>query len=128
MRMARTPEGASLIDNPVSIAPGFQVGNVFVMAGVPSIFVAMLDNVLPTLPGGPVMESASVACPFGEGDIGGPLSQIQKQHPEVAIGSYPRFDGQRYSTELVIRSRDRRALTAAREAVEAMVAEMGAKS
>ena len=128
MRMARTPEGANLIDNPVSIAPGFQVGNVFVMAGVPSIFVAMLDNILPTLPGGPVMESASVACPFGEGDIGGPLSQIQKQHPAVAIGSYPRFDGQRYSTELVIRSRDAQALTEARDAVEAMVAEMGAKS
>lgn len=128
MRMARTPEGASLIDNPVSVAPGFQIGNVFVMAGVPSIFVAMLDNVLPTLPGGSVMESASVACPFGEGDIGGPLSQIQKQHPAVAIGSYPRFDGQRYSTELVIRSRDAQALAAARDAVEAMVAEMGAKS
>ncbi|WP_062220590.1 competence/damage-inducible protein A [Aureimonas sp. D3] len=128
MRMARTPEGASLIDNPVSVAPGFQIGNVFVMAGVPSIFVAMLDNVLPTLPGGPMMESASVACPFGEGDIGGPLSQIQKQHPAVAIGSYPRFDGQRYSTELVIRSRDAQALAGAREAVEAMVAEMAAKS
>ncbi len=128
MRMARTPEGATLIDNPVSVAPGFQVGNVFVMAGVPGIFTAMLDNVLPTLPGGPVMQSASVACPFGEGDIGGPLAEIQRQHPGTAIGSYPRFDGQRYSTELVIRSRDADALSAAREAVEAMIDGLKAKA
>ncbi len=126
MRMARTPEGAMLIDNPVSVAPGFRIENVFVMAGVPSIFTAMLDNILPTLPGGPVMESVALACPFGEGDIGGPLAAIQKEHPMVAIGSYPRFDGQRYSTELVIRSRDAAALDAARGAVEAMIEGMKA--
>ena len=128
MRMARTPEGATLIDNPVSVAPGFRVENVFVMAGVPTIFAAMLDNVLPTLPGGPVMQSAALACPFGEGDIGAPLAAIQKEHPLVAIGSYPRFDGQRYSTELVIRSRDASALEAARAAVEAMIEGMKAKT
>ena len=125
-RMARTPEGASLIDNPISVAPGFRVENVFVMAGVPSIFAAMLDNVLPTLPSGPAIQSVAITCPLGEGDIGGPLGEIQKRHPGTAIGSYPKFDGQRYSTELVIRSRDAAAIEAARVEVEAMIATVSA--
>ena len=120
-RMTRTPRGASLIDNPVSVAPGFRIGNVCVMAGVPGIFTAMLDNILPTLPTGPVMLSMAIACPFGEGDIGGPLSDIQKRHPETAIGSYPKFDGQRYSTELVVRSRSEAARDAAAQEIRAMI-------
>ncbi|WP_279483965.1 competence/damage-inducible protein A [Aureimonas sp. SK2] len=120
-RMARTPRGATLIDNPVSVAPGFRIGNTFVMAGVPGIFTAMLDNVLPTLPSGAVMLSVAIPCPFGEGDIGGPLREIQKHHPETAIGSYPKFDGQRYTTELVVRARDAGHLEAARAEIEAMI-------
>ncbi|WP_244491853.1 molybdopterin-binding protein [Aureimonas sp. AU12] len=127
-RMARTPKGASLIDNPVSVAPGFRVENVFVMAGVPSIFGAMLDNVLPTLPSGAVMKSVAVVCPFGEGDIGGPLGEIQKRHPGTAIGSYPKFDGSRYSTELVIRSRDEAAIEAARVEITAMIDGLGPRA
>src|SRR5690606_30030661 len=77
-RMARMPEGASLIDNPVSVAPGFRIGNVHVMAGVPSIFQAMLDKVLPTLRTGARLVSETIYCRYGEGRIGGPLAEIQK--------------------------------------------------
>lgn len=123
-RMARTPAGASLIDNPISIAPGFRVDNVFVLAGVPSIFQAMLDDVMSKLPTGVPVLSIAIACPFPEGEIGVPLRDVQKNHPNVSIGSYPRFDGTRHATELVVRSRDREALDAAGAAVEAMLAQV----
>ena len=89
--MARMPRGAEHIDNPVSVAPGFRIGNVHVMAGVPSIFQAMLDNVVPTLRTGTKLLSATVQCPFGEGLIGGALAEIQKAHPDTIIGSYPKY-------------------------------------
>jgi molybdenum cofactor synthesis domain-containing protein len=120
-RMARMPRGADHIDNPVSVAPGFRVGNVHVMAGVPAIFQAMLDNVVPTLRTGQKLLSATVACPFGEGVIGGPLGEIQKAHPDTIIGSYPKYRDGTFWTELVVRSRSAEALEAARAAVEAMV-------
>ena len=123
-RMARMPRGAGHIDNPVSVAPGFRIGNVHVMAGVPSIFQAMLDNVVPTLKTGTVLLSATVKCPFGEGLIGGPLAEIQKAHPDTIIGSYPKYLDGGFWTELVVRARTREALDAARAAVEAMVAEL----
>jgi molybdenum cofactor synthesis domain-containing protein len=124
-RMARLPQGASMIANPVSVAPGFKLGNVHVMAGVPSIFEAMLDNVMPTLETGAVMLSRNVDSPFPEGRIGGPLGAIQKQHPETAIGSYPRFNGTDYSTQIVIRSRESAALDAAEADVRAMLERLG---
>ncbi|MDQ6433070.1 competence/damage-inducible protein A [Mesorhizobium sp. LHD-90] len=120
-RMARMPRGAEHIDNPVSMAPGFRIGNVHVMAGVPAIFQAMLDNVVPTLRTGAKLISATVHCPFGEGVIGGPLGDIQKAHPETIIGSYPKYRDGSFWTELVIRSRSADRLEAARAAVEAMV-------
>jgi molybdenum cofactor synthesis domain-containing protein len=120
-RMARTPRGADLIDNPVSTAPGFRIGNVHVMAGVPSIFQAMLDNVVPTLKVGTKMLSATVPCPHGEGLIGGPLAAIQKAHPDTIIGSYPKYGDGKFWTELVVRARTQAALDAARADVEAMV-------
>lgn len=120
-RMARMPRGAEHIDNPVSVAPGFKIGNVHVMAGVPAIFQAMLDNVVPTLRTGQKLLSATVACPLGEGVIGGPLGDIQKAHPETIIGSYPKYRDGTFWTELVVRSRSADALSAARAAVEAMV-------
>ena len=123
-RMTRTPEGASLVDNPVSMAPGFRIDNVFVFAGVPSVFEAMLGNALAQLPVGQAIESVTVDCPFGEGDIGDPLAAIQKLHPGVAIGSYPRFDGQRYSTQIVLRSREPEKLGTAATAVEALMSAM----
>ncbi|MBX3580905.1 MAG: competence/damage-inducible protein A [Rhizobiaceae bacterium] len=121
-RMARMPVGATHIDNPVSIAPGFRIGNVHVMAGVPSIFQAMLDNVVPTLRTGTRLLSATIPCPHGEGIIGGPLSEIQKAHPDTIIGSYPKYLDGSFHTELVVRARSQEALDAARKAVADMVA------
>ncbi len=120
-RMARMPRGASHIDNPVSVAPGFRIGNVHVMAGVPSIFQAMLDTVVPTLRTGVRMLSATVPCPHGEGVIGGPLAEIQQRHPDTIIGSYPKFGDGKFWTELVVRARSADALEAARAEVEEMV-------
>jgi molybdenum cofactor synthesis domain-containing protein len=121
-RMARMPRGAAHIDNPVSTAPGFRIGNVHVMAGVPSIFQAMLDNVVPTLRTGAKLLSATVQCPFGEGVIGSALAEIQKAHPDTIIGSYPKYLDGGFHTELVVRARNGEALERARAAVEAMVA------
>lgn len=126
-RMSRTPEGAGLIDNAVSVAPGFRIDNVFVMAGVPSVFQAMLESLLPNLPVGEPLKSRAIACPFGEGDIGDALRVIAKEHPNVVIGSYPKFDGTRYSTEIVIRSRQDAEIAAAGAAVESMLADQAAR-
>ncbi|MCA1970716.1 MAG: competence/damage-inducible protein A [Rhizobium sp.] len=120
-RMARMPEGSRHIPNPVSVAPGFIIGNVHVMAGVPQVFQAMLDSVVATLPAGARVLSRSIPCPFGEGDIGTLLGAVQKAHPQTSIGSYPHFDGRRFSTELVVRARDGAALEAAAQAIVAMV-------
>jgi molybdenum cofactor synthesis domain-containing protein len=124
-RMARMPRGAEHIDNPVSVAPGFRIGNVHVMAGVPSIFQAMLDNVVPTLRTGTKLLSATVQCPVGEGVIGGPLAEIQKAHPDTIIGSYPKYLDGGFSTDIVVRSRTPEALQSACAAVETMVAGLG---
>jgi molybdenum cofactor synthesis domain-containing protein len=125
-RMARMPRGAVHIANPVSTAPGFTIGNVHVMAGVPAIFQAMLDNLLPTLPTGVKLISQTVECRLGEGTIGGPLGEIQKQHPDTIIGSYPKYLDGKFWTELVVRARSRTALDPAVAAVEAMVAKLSA--
>jgi molybdenum cofactor synthesis domain-containing protein len=123
-RMARMPRGAEHIDNPVSMAPGFRIGNVHVMAGVPAIFQAMLDSVVPTLRTGTKLLSATVHCPFGEGTIGGPLADIQKAHPDTIIGSYPHYLDGKFWTEIVVRARSQEALDAGRGEVEAMVASL----
>lgn len=128
MRMARMPVGATHIANPLSLAPGFSVENVHVMAGVPSIFQAMLDNLLPTLKTGVKMLSATVQCPLGEGTIGGPLGDIQKAHPETVIGSYPKYLDGKFWTELVVRARDADVLEAVRAEVAAMVERLSATS
>ena len=121
-RMARMPRGARHIQNKVSVAPGFIVENVYVMAGVPAVFEAMVDAVLPTLRAGQKLLSVSIHCPFGEGKIGAALADIQKAHPQTIIGSYPRMADASFWVEIVVRSRDEAALMAAKEAVEAMIA------
>ncbi|MEO5324054.1 competence/damage-inducible protein A [Mesorhizobium sp. CC13] len=123
-RMARMPRGADLILNPVSVAPGFRIGNVHVMAGVPSIFQAMLDNVVPTLRTGTRLLSTTIPCPYGEGTIGGPLAEIQKAHPDTIIGSYPKYLDGKFWTELVVRSRSQEAMERASSAIEAMLSEI----
>lgn len=123
-RMARMPEGAHHIDNPVSIAPGFSVGNVFAMAGVPAIFQAMLANVLPKLKRGHKLISNSITCPFGEGDIGTGLRAIAERHHDVSIGSYPRYSSAGFSNEIVLRCADETALSVATLEVQQLLAEM----
>lgn len=91
-RMARTPQGAELIDNIISVAPGFVIENVYVMAGVPKIFRAMLDEVIPTLHHGAILHSISINTDLGEGTISDPLGKIVAENPDVIIGSYPKFD------------------------------------
>jgi molybdenum cofactor synthesis domain-containing protein len=127
LRMTRIPKGADLILNKVSAAPGFRIGNVHVMAGVPAIMQAMLDEVAPTLKTGIKLLSESVRADLREGDIGGPLGEIAKANPGTMIGSYPfQDDGGRPNTNLVIRSRDRQKLAAAKAAVEAMLTQVRA--
>ena len=120
LRMARVPEGATLIANPVSAAPGFTLGNVHVMAGVPRIFAAMVDDLLPRLTGGDPILSVTVTAERGEGDVAGALGALQDARPNLSFGSYPfqRPDG-RYGTNLVIRGTDEAALAEARAALEA---------
>ena len=120
-RMARTPESAELIENPVSVAPGFKVENVHVMAGVPQIFEAMLDKIMPTLKGGQPVISETIHCPYGEGDIGEPLAAIQKAHPDVSIGSYPRFSSDGFYTQLVVRGREEGGIAAATADIHQML-------
>jgi molybdenum cofactor synthesis domain-containing protein len=121
MRMARIPEGAALIANSVSKAPGFIVGNVHVMAGVPSIMQAMLDVVGPTLRTGRKMLSETVRAGLREGDIGTPLAEIAHAHPEVSIGSYPFNSEEGPDTNVVIRSREQDKLAIAVQAVTEML-------
>lgn len=106
MRMARIPEGATLIHNPVSKAPGFRMGNVHVMAGVPKIMQAMMDEIAPTLQRGVVMKSRTLAFQGGEGDIAKPLQEAQALYPAVVMGSYPFESPAGFCTNLVLRSRE----------------------
>jgi molybdenum cofactor synthesis domain-containing protein len=122
LRMARIPAGAELVENKQSGAPGFWIGNVIVMAGVPSIMQAMLDAAAPKLQTGIRMLSETIKGDVREGDIGTELGEIAKLHPNVSIGSYPFFDEKTGpNTNLVIRSRDAAHLAAAKADVEAML-------
>ena len=122
LRMARIPAGADLVENKQSGAPGFKIGNVIVMAGVPSIMQAMLDAAAPMLKTGVKMISETIKGDVREGDIGTELGLIAKQHPNVSIGSYPFFDEKSGpNTNLVVRSRDAAHLAAAKANVEAML-------
>ena len=126
LRMARIPEGAALIDNDVSAAPGFRLGNVLVMAGVPRIMQSMLEHVLPTLPTGPVVHARSVVvADVGEGEIAAPLRALQARFPDVGLGSYPgRVDG-RARVELVARGEDEARLAEAHAALAELVESLG---
>lgn len=120
-KMAQTPDGATLIENAVSVAPGYTMENVYVMAGVPAVFNAMILAVEPHLIGGEILLSSSIDCPHGEGTIGDELAIIANQNPEVSIGSYPRFEKQTYSTQIVMRSRSQTALDNTFRHVETML-------
>jgi molybdenum cofactor synthesis domain-containing protein len=110
LRMARIPEGAELIDNPISRAPGYMLQNVIVMAGVPRIMQVMLDEVMPRLAKGRPLRARSVRVDAPEGDVAPPLAALQAAHKEVQIGSYPFFESSRVGTYVVLRGADDGAL------------------
>jgi molybdenum cofactor synthesis domain-containing protein len=126
LRMAHVPEGATLIDNPVSAAPGFQIGNVFVMAGVPAIAQAMFDSVKHRLVGGAKVLARSVNCRLAEGTIAKDLTEIQERYPQIDIGSYPFWSrGGGFGVSLVLRGTDAQELARATEEVAAMIIRFG---
>lgn len=123
LRMARIPDGAGLIDNPVSAAPGFSLGNVHVMAGVPKIFQAMVDALLPTLTGGKPLLSETICIQRGEGDIAGPLAALNAEFAELGFGSYPFQRDGAYGANIVIRGTDRAQLAMAAQRLRATFGE-----
>ena len=114
LRMARIPDGADLIDNPVSKAPGFRIENVHVMAGVPTVFHAMVQSVLPTLTGGEPLLSVTVRIEKPEGEIAAKLTELVQKMPELAFGSYPFIRDGVFGCNIVVRGTDRALLEKAR--------------
>jgi molybdopterin-biosynthesis enzyme MoeA-like protein len=112
-RMARVPDGASLIENPVSTAPGFTLGNVHVMAGVPNIFQAMVASVLPSITGGMPLMSQTLRVNRGEGEIAGPFAALAADYPDLSMGSYPFIQNGAHGTNLVIRGTEADRISAA---------------
>ena len=125
LRMADLPEGAELIDNPVSRAPGFRVENVIVMPGVPRIMQAMFDGYKHNLVGGEKVQSVSITVSLPEGVMAAPLGRLQDNHAPVEFGSYPFVRHGRVGTCLVARSADEGALEAAADALCTMIRELG---
>ena len=125
LRMANTPEGAALIDNPISSAPGFRVENVFVMAGVPRIAQAMIDGVKHTLQGGDPVLSQTLVTTLPEGRMAQGLGEIQSRYPDVEIGSYPYYRRGGFGTSIVLRGTDSGLLQSATEEVAALMRGLG---
>ncbi len=125
LKMADVPEGASLIDNPVSRAPGFKMANVYVLAGVPKIFQAMIDGLKGTLKGGPPILSRTVTCDLPEGKIASGLAAIQARYSGVEIGSYPYFRAGLLGTSLVLRGIDAALISKAVTEVAELVRTLG---
>lgn len=121
LRMADVPAGATLIDNPVSGAPGFQLENVFVLPGVPAIMQAMFDGIIDRLAGGPPILTESVTTDLMEGNMAQDLGEIQDRFPDVSIGSYPFFRQGRLGVNLVLRSTDHPRLRSAAVEVRTMI-------
>lgn len=127
MKMAETPDGATLIDNPVSAAPGFIVGNVHVMAGVPRVFQGMVKELLPRLQGGDKLKSVSVSTTLGEGTVAARLGQVQDRFSDLEIGSYPYFRAGQFGTTLVVRGTDEAKLALAAEEIRQLIRDCGSE-
>ena len=125
MRMALVPEGARLITNDTGSPPGFAIGNVHVMAGVPRIMRAMLGSLEGKLVGGAVVQSRSIGAFVGESTIAPQLSQLQDAYPTVVIGSYPFARDGRYGTTLVARATDEHVLDEVAEKLRALIVAAG---
>jgi len=128
MRMARVPEGSTLIDNPTGGPQGFQIGNVYVMAGVPMVMQAMVSTLTKQrLGGGDPVRSRSVGAYLSEGQVAVPLGEIQDRHPDVDLGSYPFYRQEGYGTNLVMRGTDEKELDEMLEEVRQMIIGFGAE-
>jgi molybdenum cofactor synthesis domain-containing protein len=124
-RMARIPHGAELVQNRISIAPGFWIANVIVMAGVPAVMQAMLDDVGPKLATGmPVIIETIAAGRLPEGAYAAPLGEIAADNPELSIGSYPAYRDGGFHNEIVVRGKDKTKLAAAAAAIKSMLTEL----
>ncbi len=126
LRMANTPEGAALVKNPISTAPGFRVENVYVLAGVPMVMQAMLEGLKPELVGGETMLSRAVASYIGEGNMAAGLAALQDKYSALDIGSYPFYKaGNRFGTTIVLRHTDGDLLDEAVQEVAALMTSLG---
>lgn len=125
LRMARVPVGGRLIENAVSAAPGFQMENVFVMAGVPTVARAMVDALASRVAGGAPVRSRGVVAHLSEGSVAAELADIQERFPDTDIGSYPFYRSGRFGATLVVRSTDAGRVDAAIEEIKAMVRGLG---
>jgi molybdenum cofactor synthesis domain-containing protein len=128
LKMARVPQGAELVENPVSNAPGFRIGNVFVLAGIPSIARAMFVSAVPMLVSGAPILSASVDAFLREGDFAEDLERIQRRHPNVEIGSYPFNRDGRLGATLVTRGTDRALLSSVLSEIVAAITTLGGET
>ncbi len=118
LRMARIPDGAALIRNAISVAPGFMIANVIVLAGVPEVMQVMLDDVTPRLAKGNKLQTATIKLARAEGEVADLFAAHQQTFPDVSMGSYPSFSEGRISTQLVLRSTDSARLAAAHASLE----------
>ena len=125
LRMAMVPEGAVLLPNPISRAPGFQIGNVFVLPGVPSIMQGIFEQLKYRLVGGPKMLSRSISCHLAEGTLAKDLGELQARYPDLEIGSYPYFRRGDFGVTLVLRGTERARLAAAVEELNALIRTLG---
>src|SRR5579862_2172991 len=125
LRMAMVPQGAALLPNPISRAPGFQIGNVYVLPGVPNIMRGIFEQLKYRLAGGDKVLSRSVSCALGEGTLAADLAALQERWPDIEIGSYPYFRRGDFGVTLVLRGTDRERLAAATEAVTALIRALG---
>ena len=127
MRMVRVPRGGGLIDNPLG-PPGFYIGNVYVMAGIPRVMQQMVDSLAGKLRRGATVRSRSVTAYLSEGQVATRLRQIQQEHAQLDLGSYPFHRDNRYGTTLVMRGTDEAALDAMLDAVSRMIVELGGEA
>jgi len=125
LRMAMVPEGATLLPNPISRAPGFRIGNVFVLPGVPSIMRGIFDQLKHRLVGGEKMLSRSVSCHLAEGTLAKDLGALQARYPELEIGSYPYFRRSDFGVTLVLRGTDNGRLTDATRELKGLIRALG---
>ena len=125
MRMANTPEGAALVENAISGAPGFRMENVFVLAGVPSIMQAMFEAALEVIPGGVPLTARTVTAYLPEGTLAGPLGDLQTDYPDIDMGSYPFYQVGRHGSSLVLRGMDGSRLDAAVARLMRIVGDLG---